>query len=119
MKKERMIRVNDEIQKEIARIIRGELKDPRISVLTSVTHVDTTADLKFCKVYISSMGTGPFGDETAQKEAFEGVQSASGFIRKLIAERLNLRVTPQLIFLRDDSIERGIRISKLIDEVNQ
>ena len=114
MKKNRIIKVNDEIQKEIAGIIRGELNDPRIHGIVSVVNVDTTADLKFCKVHI-----GVLGDEKTKEEVFESVKNAGGYIRKLIAERINLRQTPQLIFVFDDSLERSIYMAKLIDEVNK
>ena len=109
-----MIKINDEIQKVVAEIIRGELKDPRISGLVSVLRVDTTQDLKFCKIYVSV-----FGDEEQQKSAFEGIKSAGGFIRKQVADRVNLRATPLLTFILDDSIEHAMRMTKLIDEVNK
>ena len=113
MNKARITRINDEIRKEIAGIILSELKDPRVRIVVSVTRVETTGDLKYCKVYISALG-----DEATAKGAFEAVTSAAGFIRSMLAKRLNLRVTPELTFIRDDSIERGIRLSKLIDEAN-
>ena len=111
--KNRMIRINDEIQKEVAQIIRGELQDPRIGAVVSVVRVETTKDLKHCKVFVSALG-----DESQHKEAFEAIQNASGYIRKLVAQRINLRATPQLTFVFDNSIERGVWLSKLIDEVN-
>jgi len=111
--KNRMIRIDDEIQKEVAQIIRGELQDPRIGAVVSVMRVETTRDLKFCKVYISVLG-----DDKQREEAFEAVKSASGYIRRLVAQRINLRVTPQFTFVSDDSIERGIRLSKIIDGLN-
>ena len=114
MNNSRIIKVNDEIQRETAEIIRGELKDPRISKLVSVVRVETTRDLKFCKIHVSV-----FGSEEEQQSAFEGIKSASGYIRSQIAKRLNLRATPELIFILDDSIEHGIRMSRLIDEINK
>ena len=114
MNSNRIIKVNDEIQKETAEIIRGELKDPRIGRLVSVVRVETTRDLKFCKIYVSVLG-----NEEEQESAFEGIKSASGYIRSQLAKRLNLRTTPELIFILDDSIEYGIRMSRLIDEVNK
>ena len=114
MKGSRLVRINDEIQREVAGIVRGELKDPRIGTMVSVLRVETTQDLKFCKIFVSAMG-----NEDERREAFEGIRSAGGFIRRLLAERLNLRATPQLTFVLDDSIEHGIRISKLLDELNK
>lgn len=112
MKKNRMIRVNDEIQKEISQIIRGDLKDPRIGVITSVLKVDTTNDLKYCKVYISVLG-----DEEKKKEVMGVLKNASGFIRSLVANRINLRVTPELKFILDDSLEYSFKIDSLIRSV--
>ncbi|NLK97015.1 MAG: 30S ribosome-binding factor RbfA [Epulopiscium sp.] len=109
-----MIRINEEIKKELSDIIRQDLKDPRINqTMVSVLNVDTTNDLKYCKIYISIMG-----DEEQKQGVIDGLKSASGFIRREIARRINLRNTPELIFKMDDSIEYGIRLSKLIHDVN-
>jgi len=113
-KNNRMVRINDEIQKEAAQIIRGELQDPRIGSVVSVTRVETTQDLKYCKIYVSALGS-----TEERQTALDAVRDAGGYIRRLIAERINLRQTPQLTFVADDSIERGMRISKLIDEANK
>ena len=109
----RMVRINDEIQREIADIIRTEIKDPRMAPMVSVVKVETTQDLKFCKVYISVLGS----DEEAES-TMEALKSGEGFIRRLVAERVNLRLTPKLIFKHDDSLEYSIRMSKLIDEIS-
>ena len=109
----RMTRVNDEITRELANIIRGELKDPRIGVMTSVLRVETTQDLKYCKVFVSVLGN----DEEKQA-AMKGLKSASGFMRHLLAERINLRITPELTFKLDDSVEYGIKMSKLIEQIS-
>ena len=109
----RMTRVNDEITKELANKIRGELKDPRIGVMTSVLRVDTTQDLKYCKVYISVLG-----NDDEKNNVMKGLKSASGYIRHLLAERINLRVTPELIFKLDDSVEYSIKMSKLIEQIS-
>ncbi|MBQ2678705.1 MAG: 30S ribosome-binding factor RbfA [Firmicutes bacterium] len=109
----RMVRINDEIQREIAEIIRTEIKDPRMAPMVSVVKVETTQDLKFCKVYISVLGT-----EEETNNTMEALKSGEGFIRKLVAERVNLRLTPKLIFKHDDSLEYSIRMSKLIDEIS-
>ena len=113
-KNNRMTRINDEIMREIADILRTEVKDPRIGVMTSVLRVDTTQDLKYCKVYISVLG-----NEEEKKSVMEGLKNANGFIRHMVAERVNLRNTPELIFKLDDSVEYAVRISKMIDEVNK
>lgn len=109
----RMTRVNDEITKELANIIRGELKDPRIGVMTSVLRVETTLDLKYCKIFISVLG-----NDEEKKEVMKGLKSASGYIRHLLAERINLRITPELMFRLDDSVEYGIKMSKLIEQIS-
>lgn len=109
----RMIRINDEIKKEVSEIIRSELKDPRIGLITSVLKVETTNDLKYCKIYVSILG-----DDEKKGETIEGLKNASGFIRKQIAARINLRNTPELKFILDNSLEYGFKISKIIDDIN-
>lgn len=105
-------RINGEVQRELSVIIR-ELKDPRIGMMTSVTGVEVIPDLKFCKVYISVLG-----DEEAKADTMAGLKSAAGFIRRELARTVNLRNTPELKFVMDQSIEYGMKMSKLIDEVN-
>ena len=103
------------MQKELANIIRTEVKDPRVNpVLTSVVMADVATDLKTCKAYISVLG-----DEEAGRETIKGLQSAEGYIRMMVAKNLNLRNTPEITFVLDRSIEYGVRMSKLIDEVNK
>ena len=104
-------RINEEVAHELANIIR-ELKDPRIAIMTSVMDAYVATDLKTCKVYVSVMG-----DEEQQKKTMEGLRSAEGYIRRELAHSLNLRNTPELTFVLDRSIERGARMSRLIDEV--
>ena len=108
------IRINTEVQKELSIILREEIKDPRINSMTSVVSVEVTPDLKYCKVYISVLG-----DEESQKNTLEGLKSAEGYIRSQLAKTINLRNTPELTFILDATIEYGINMSKLIDEVNQ
>lgn len=110
----RMIRINDEIQRESANIIRSEVKDPRIGTLTSVVKVETTSDLKYCKIFVSVLGN----DEEKQ-EVMKGLKNAAGFIRHLLAERINLRNTPELTFKLDDSLEYAIKMDKLIKEISK
>ena len=105
-------RINGEVQRELSRIISREIKDPRINPMTSVTDVIVTPDLKFCKAFISVLG-----DAESAKETFAGLQSAAGYIRRELARSINLRNTPELIFVMDNSIEYGIEMSKKIDEV--
>ena len=105
-------RVSGEVQKVLSEIIRGEIKDPRISPLTSVVQVYVGPDLMTCKAYISVLG-----DEEAQKHTLEGLESAVGYIRRQLAGKLNLRNTPEITFILDQSIEYGVKMSKRIDEV--
>ncbi len=105
-------RINGEVQRELSRIISREIKDPRIAPMTSVTDVIVTPDLKFCKAFISVLA-----DEESARETLEGLKSASGYIRRELAKSINLRNTPELIFVMDNSIEYGIEMSKKIDEV--
>lgn len=105
-------RINGEVQRELSTIIR-ELKDPRVGIMTSVTAVEVTPDLKFCKAYISVLG-----DEQTKADTLAGLKSAAGFIRRELARTVNLRNTPEIKFIIDESIEYGMKMSKLIDEVN-
>lgn len=106
-------RINGEVLKELSNIIRGEIKDPRIHPMTSVVAVEVSPDLKTCKAYISVLG-----DEQAQKDTIKGLKSAEGFIRSKLAKNINLRNTPEITFVPDQSIEYGVNMSRLIDEVN-
>lgn len=106
-------RVNGEVLRELSNIIRGGIKDPRIHPMTSVVAVEVAPDLKTCKAYVSVLG-----DENAQKETLEGLRSAEGYIRRQLAHTINLRNTPQIRFILDQSIEYGVNMSKLIDDVN-
>jgi len=110
----RMIRVNDEITRETANIIRTELKDPRIVSLTSVLRCETTSDLKYCKIFVSVLG-----NDEEKASVMSGLKNASGFIRHLLAERINMRYTPELAFKLDDSVEYSIRMEKLIKEISK
>lgn len=105
-------RINGEIQRKLSNIIRTELKDPRIGMMTSVTDVEAAPDLKTCKVYISVLG-----NQEESKATIQGLRSAEGFIRRMLAKNLNLRNTPELTFVLDESIAYGVAMSKLIDEV--
>ncbi|WP_294145523.1 30S ribosome-binding factor RbfA [uncultured Clostridium sp.] len=105
-------RINSEVQRELSEIISRELKDPRIHPMTTVIAVEVTPDLKFCKAYISVLG-----NEEAGKDTIQGLKSAVGFIRTQLARRINLRNTPELTFILDQSIEYGVNMTRLINEV--
>ena len=107
-------RINGEVLKELSNIIRSEIKDPRINPMTSVVSVEVAPDLKTCKAYISVLG-----DEQSQKDTITGLKSAEGYIGRELARTVNLRNTPEIKFILDQSIEYGINMSKLIDEVTQ
>lgn len=107
-------RVNAEVQRELAEIIRGGIKDPRIYPMTSVTAVEVAPDLKTCKAYISVLG-----DAQAKKDTLAGLRSAESYIRRQLAKTVNLRNTPEIRFILDESIEYGVTMSKLIDEVSR
>lgn len=107
-------RINGEVMKELSMIIHNEIKDPRIHPMTSVTAVEVAPDLKSCKAYISVLG-----DEEAQKNTLAGLRSAEGYIRRQLARTVNLRNTPEIRFVLDQSIAYGISMSKLIDDVTK
>lgn len=107
-------RVNTEVQRELSNIIRGGIKDPRVAPWTSVVVAEVAPDLKTCKAYISVLG-----DEKAQADTLEGLQSAEGYIRRELARTLNMRNTPEIRFILDQSIEYGVNMSRKIDEVTK
>lgn len=105
-------RINGEVQRVLAEVIRGEIKDPRICPLTSVVAVEVAPDLKTCKAWISVLG-----DEEARENTYKGLKSAEGYIRNRLAKTINLRNTPEITFIMDQSIEYGVNMSRKIDEV--
>lgn len=107
-------RVNMEVQRELSNIVRGGIKDPRVAPMTSVVAVEVAPDLKTCKAYISV-----FGDEEAQNDTLKGLQSAEGYIRRELAHNLNMRNTPEIKFVLDQSIAYGVAMSKKIDDVTK
>ena len=109
----RMNKVNEELKKEISVVISQELKDPHITGLISVIKVDTTPDLRFARVYVSMINA------KSNKGNLARLKKCSGFIRSIIAKRVNLRVTPELVFLFDESIEYGSRIDAIIDKITK
>ena len=107
-------RLNGEVQRELSNIILTEIKDPRIHTMTSVVKVEVTPDLKMCKAYISVLGT-----DEQKKDTIDGLKSAQGFIKNRIAKVINLRNTPEIKFILDESIEYGVNMSKMIDDVTR
>jgi len=108
-------RINMEVQRELSEIIRTEIKDPRVSgAMISVVSVEVTPDLKYCKAYISVLGS-----EEASAGALTGLKNAVGYIRRELAHRVNLRNTPEISFILDQSIAYGVNMSHLIDEVTK
>lgn len=105
-------RVNGEVMRELSNIIRGNIKDPRIHPMTSVVSVEVAPDLKSCRAYISVLG-----DEQARKDTLAGLRSAEGYIRRELARSINLRNTPEITFIMDQSIEYGVNMTKLINDV--
>jgi len=105
-------RVNGEVHRVLAEIIRGEIKDPRISPWTSVVAVEVAPDLKSCKAWISVLG-----GEEVREATLQGLKSAEGFIKRKLAQTINLRNTPEITFVMDQSIEYGVNMSHKIDEV--
>lgn len=106
-------RINGEVQRELSNIIRN-LKDPRVGIMTTVTAVEVAPDLKTCKAYISVLG-----DEEVKADTMAGLKSAAGFIRRELARTVNLRNTPEIRFIMDESIEYGMKMSKIIDDLNK
>ena len=111
MANNRIGRINEEIQREMSSLIRT-VKDPRVTGLISVTAVDTTPDLKFCKLYISVL------DKSDVNQVLKGLKSASGYLRRELGRTLNLRNTPELTFVRDDSIDHGAHILDMLRDPN-
>ncbi len=106
-------RVNGEVHRVLAEIIRSEIKDPRIHPMTSVVTVEVAPDLKTCKAWISVLG-----DEESQKNTLAGLKSAEGYIRTLLAKKINMRNTPEVKFILDQSIAYGVSMTKKIDDIN-
>src|SRR3989338_11510533 len=104
-------RVEGQLKKEISKILQEDLKDPRTGFVT-ITRIDLTGDLRYARVYFSIMG-----DDAAKEESLKGIKSAIGFIRKLIAERMDLRYVPELYFKLDNSLEYSINLEKTFERI--
>lgn len=114
MNDKRVSRISEEVKKVVSELIYNGLKDPRVNSLTTVTKVEVTRDLRYAKIYVSV-----FGDKEEKENTIKGLESAKGFIRKEISGKIDLRYTPEPIFVLDESIEHGIYMSKLIEDVNK
>ena len=107
-------RINTEVQRELSNILRGGIKDPRVAPMTSVVAVEVAPDLKTCKAYISVLG-----DQKAQEDTIKGLQSAEGYIRRELARTINMRNTPEIRFIMDQSIEYGVNMTKKINDLTR
>lgn len=110
----RINRISEEVRRVVSDLVLNGLKDPRISTMTSITNVEVTRDLSFANVYISVLG-----NDKEKEDTIAGLNSAKGFIRKEIGSRIELRHSPEPIFRLDESIEKGLHMSKLIEQLNQ
>ncbi|MCL2617611.1 MAG: 30S ribosome-binding factor RbfA [Defluviitaleaceae bacterium] len=108
----RLQKINDELRKEAAEIIRSELKDPRVGAMTTVTSAQTTSDLKQCKIFVSILG-----DAQAKKAAMAGLKNSAPYMRKMLAKRVNLRNTPEITFVLDESLEYGMKMDRLFKDM--
>ena len=112
MPSNRIGRINEEIQRELSALLRT-VKDPRLQGgLLTITHVDTTSDLRWCKVYVSAL------DKSQEKDMLKGLKSAAGYLRRELGASLQLRYTPQLEFIADDSIQHGAHILQMLRDPN-
>ena len=106
-------RLNHLLRQEITDLLQREAKDPRLSVMVSITRVSVSADMHFAKVFVSVLGT-----EEEKKGLLAGLHAASGFLRRELASRLSLRYTPDLSFVYDDTMEQAGKVIQLIDQVS-
>ena len=109
----RMNKVNEQIKEEVSKIISLELKDPHLTGMITVTSVKTTPDFRFAKIYVSMIG------EKNKKENLRILKQSSGYIRSCIAKKINLRITPELVFVFDESLEYGTRIDELLKTITK
>ena len=109
----RLNRIDEELRKEISNIISFELKNPDATGLISITKVKVTPDLKYAKVYVSLLNS------KSEEKTMEALKNSAGFIRSLIAKRINLRITPELVFEKDDSMEYGMKIESILKDLKK
>ena len=112
MPSNRIGRINEEIQRELSALLRT-VKDPRVHGLVSITAVETTSDLRYAKIFVSVL------DKSDGKEVLKGLKSASGYLRRELGQALQLRYTPELQFVQDDSMDKGAHILKVLREIEQ
>ena len=109
----RMNKINEELKKEISQIISLELKDPHLTGLISVTKVNTTPDFRYARVYVSMIGT------KNNKQCLAILKKSSGYIRSILAKKVNLRITPELVFEFDESLEYGSKIDRILKDITK
>ncbi|NLK42908.1 MAG: 30S ribosome-binding factor RbfA [Tissierellia bacterium] len=114
MNNKRVFRISEEVKKVVSELIFNGLKDPRINSMTTITNVEVTRDLRFAKIFVSVLG-----NKEDKENTIAGLESAKGFIRKEIGKKIDLRYVPEPMFYLDESIEQGIYMAKLIDDVNK
>ncbi len=114
MSSNRLNRISEEVKRVVSSIIMNDIKDPRVSNMTSVTNVEVTRDLRYANIYVSVLGDKRTGEET-----IKGLESAKGFIRKEIGSKVNLRITPEPLFFLDTSIEYGVKIAKMLNDLKK
>ncbi|NLM44661.1 MAG: 30S ribosome-binding factor RbfA [Clostridiales bacterium] len=114
MSSQRLNRISEELKKEISKIVMNELKDPRISAMCSIVSVETTPDLKYAKVYVSI-----YGNKEEKERTFKGLKNASGFIRRRLGDEIKIRYLPEIQFILDDSIEHGVKITEILNEIKK
>ncbi|MEF9951225.1 MAG: 30S ribosome-binding factor RbfA [Clostridium sp.] len=110
----RTVRLSEEIRKILSDIIQNNIKDPRVPILTTVTRVDVTRDLRYAKAYISV-----FGDKEAKEKCIQGLRSAAGYIRREVGSKIKVRYTPEIIFEIDESLEHGLHINKILSDIKK
>lgn len=113
MKAKRVNRIAAEIKKVISELILDSLRDPRISDMTTISHVKVSNDLSYADVYVSVLG-----EDKIKQDSIEGLENAKGFIKKELGQRLDLRHIPEVRFKIDDTVERGLHIEELISKLN-
>lgn len=109
----RLNRINEELKKELSSILAFELKNPNITGMVSVTKVKITPDFKYAKVYVSLLNSKDV------EKTMQGLKESAGFIRSRIAKKVNLRITPELVFEIDDSLEQGMRIDSILKDLKK
>ena len=110
---ERTDRIGSEMMREVERVIREEVRDPRTDCIFSITHADVTRDLRYAKIYVSIL------EEDKRVPMMKALKSAAGFIRHAVGQRIQLRYTPELLFQLDTSIEYGVHIAEVLNQINK